>query len=112
VLHAIRWLSSPWEEISSETIVKCFRLAGFCNNGEQDLETDDDSGLNQVICSLPLNLQDLASVNDVESCDADIIIHEEIACTPDVFWKKFSKKWTKNKKAKIVTIVMWKATVI
>jgi uncharacterized protein YeeX (DUF496 family) len=25
VLHAVRWVSSAWEQISRETIVKCFR---------------------------------------------------------------------------------------
>jgi hypothetical protein len=69
----------------------------FCNNGEQDQETEDDSGLNQVIHSLPLNLQkDLASVDDVESYDADIIIHEEIACTPDDILEEIFKEMDKK----------------
>jgi hypothetical protein len=29
VLHKVRWLSSACEEISSETILKCFGLADF-----------------------------------------------------------------------------------
>jgi hypothetical protein len=97
VLHAIRWLSSAWEEISSETIAKCFGLVGFCNSGEQDQETEHDSRLNQMICSLPLKLQkDLVSVNDVESYNADVIIHEEIACTPDDILEEIFKEMDKT----------------
>jgi hypothetical protein len=97
MLHAVRWLSSAWEEISSETIVKCFGLVGFCNSGEQDQETEDDSGLNQVIGSLPLNLQkDLASVNDIKSCDADVIIHDEITCTSDDILEQIFKGMDKK----------------
>jgi hypothetical protein len=36
VLHAVRWLSSAWEEISRETIVKCFRRVGFTNHHEKN----------------------------------------------------------------------------
>jgi len=32
VLHAIRWLSNAWDEVSRETVVKCFRRAGFNND--------------------------------------------------------------------------------
>jgi uncharacterized protein YeeX (DUF496 family) len=31
-LHAVRWLSSVWEQISRETIVKRFQRAGFNNH--------------------------------------------------------------------------------
>jgi hypothetical protein len=31
VLHAVRWLSSAWEQMSRETNVKSFQRAGFNN---------------------------------------------------------------------------------
>jgi predicted transcriptional regulator len=44
-----------------------------------------------------LNLQkDLASLNDVKSYDADIIIHEEIACTPDDILEEIFKEMDKK----------------
>jgi hypothetical protein len=56
-LHAVRWVSSAWEQISRETIVKCFRRAGFNYHEEESEECEEDMRLNEVIHSLPLDVQ-------------------------------------------------------
>jgi hypothetical protein len=69
VLHAVRWVSSAWELISRETIVKCFQR-GFNYHEEESEECEEDTGLNEVTRSLPLDVQkDLASVDEMESGD-------------------------------------------
>jgi hypothetical protein len=84
VLHAVRWVSSAWGQISRETIVKCFRRAGFNYHEEESGECEEDTGLNEVMRSLPLDVQkDLISVDEMESGDADLIMHEEVPSTPD-----------------------------
>jgi hypothetical protein len=79
VLHAVRWVSSAWEQISRETIVKCLRRAGFNYHKE---ESEEDAGLKEVIRYFPLDVQkDLASVDEMESGDVDLIL-QEVPSTP------------------------------
>jgi len=83
VLHAVRWLSSAWEQISKETIVKCFQRAGFNNHQEKNEDCEEDTGLNQGTCCLPLDVEDKASADELESDDTDVTVHEEVPSTPD-----------------------------
>jgi hypothetical protein len=85
VLHAVRWLGSAWEQISRETIVKSFQRAGFNNHQEKKNEDrEEDTGINQGTCCLPLDVEkDTASADEVESDDTDLISHEEVPSTPD-----------------------------
>jgi hypothetical protein len=93
VLHAVRWVSSAWEQISRETIVKCFRRAGFNYHEEESEEREEDTGLNEVIRCLPLDVQkNVASVDEMESGDADLIIHEEVPSTPDEVLEEIFQK--------------------
>jgi hypothetical protein len=83
VLHAVRWLSSAWEQISKETIVKSFR-PGFNNHQEKTEDCEEGTGLNHGTCSLPLDVEkDTASAGEIESDDTDFIVHEEVPSTPD-----------------------------
>jgi hypothetical protein len=46
VLQAVLWVSSAWEQISREIIVKCFRRVGFKYHEEKSEECEEDTGLN------------------------------------------------------------------
>jgi hypothetical protein len=46
VLQAVRWVSSAWEQMSREIIVKCFRRVGFKYHEEESKEYEKDKGLN------------------------------------------------------------------
>jgi hypothetical protein len=92
VLHAVRWVSSAWEQISRETIVKCFRRAGFNYHEEESEECEEDTGLNKVIRSLSLDVQkNLVYVDEMESGDADII-HEKMPSTPNEVLEEIFQK--------------------
>jgi hypothetical protein len=81
VLHAVRWLSTAWEQMSRETIVKSFR-AGFNNHQGKNEDCAEDKGLNQGTCCLPLDVgKDTATADESESDDTNLIVHEEIPST-------------------------------
>jgi hypothetical protein len=83
VLHAVRRLSSAWEQISKETIVKCLQRAPFNNHHEKTEDCEEGTGLNQGTCCLPLDVEDKASADEIESGDTDVIVHEEVRSTRD-----------------------------
>jgi hypothetical protein len=84
VLHAVRWLSSAWEQISRGTTVKCFQRAGFNNHQEKNEDCEEHMGLNQATCCLLLDVQkDISLVDEIESNDTDFIVHEEVPSIPD-----------------------------
>jgi hypothetical protein len=73
--------------------VKCFQQAGFNYHEEESEECEEDMRLNEVICSLPLDVQkDLASVDEMGSGDSDLIIHEEVPSNPDEVLKEIFYK--------------------
>jgi hypothetical protein len=50
-------------------------------------------GLNQATCCLPLHVQqDIASVNEIESDDTNLILYEEVPSTPDEVLEDISFK--------------------
>jgi hypothetical protein len=64
--------------------VKCFQRAGFHDQEEDDEESKEDTGLAEVICSLPQEIQnDVVSVDGMESADADRTVHEDVPTTPE-----------------------------
>jgi hypothetical protein len=81
------------EQIAGATTVKCFQQAG-CKYNEEECE--EDTGLNEVIHILPLDVQDVASVGEMESGDADFIIHEEVPPILMKFLKTFFREWKKS----------------
>jgi hypothetical protein len=83
VLHAVQWLSSAWEQMSREMIVKSFQQVGFNNHQGKNEDCEEDMGLNQGTCFLPLDVEkDTASADEIESDDTDLTVHEEIPSTP------------------------------
>jgi hypothetical protein len=53
VLDAIRWFHGAWENVSPETIKKCFRHAGFVVNSTEEDEGDEEDNLDDEINCLP-----------------------------------------------------------
>jgi hypothetical protein len=98
VLHAVRWLSSAWEQISRETMVKCFRRAGFNNHQERNEDCEEDTGLNQATSCLLFDVQkDMASVDEIEGDDTDVTVHEEVPSTPDEVLEDIFKEMEEQK---------------
>jgi hypothetical protein len=65
------------KQISGETFMKSFQRAGFNNHQEKNEECEEDTGLNQGTCCLPLDVEkDTASADEIESA-------EEVPFTPD-----------------------------
>jgi len=57
VFDAIRWISSAWNNVREETILKCFRSAGFVSP-ETDLQEQEDSiSESDLVSALPEALQ-------------------------------------------------------
>jgi hypothetical protein len=58
VLHAVRWLSNVWNEVSRETVAKFFQRAGF-NNDKLTVseEYEEDARLAEVTSCLPLDIK-------------------------------------------------------
>jgi hypothetical protein len=69
-------------------------------------------GLNKVVRSFPLDVQkDLASVDEMESCNADLIIYEEVPSTPDevleeIFQKMDEQPTIEELNCQMVTVTM------
>ena len=83
VFDAIRWISSAWNNVPEETILKCFRWAGFASP-ETELQEDSTSESDLVI-ALPEALQfEVASEDDILENEANIPVHENITSTAEV----------------------------
>lgn len=84
VLHAIRWLSRAWEEVTPETIVKCFQRAG--SPGSEPAsgdELEEYNTLADVIDSLPPSLgSDVLTAEEMLNID-DYLASRENAPTAD-----------------------------
>ena len=72
VFDAIRWISSAWNNVREETILKCFRLAGFASPETELQEQEDSTSESDLVIALPEPLQ-----FEVPSED-DILEKEEI----------------------------------
>ena len=58
----------------------------------------EDTGLNQATCSLPLDFQkDTASVDEIESDDTDLIVHEEVHSIPGEVLEDMFKEMEEQK---------------
>jgi hypothetical protein len=54
VLHAVRWLSNVWNEVSRGTVAKCFRAGFNYDKLTVSEEYEEDARLAEVISCLPL----------------------------------------------------------
>ena len=82
VLDAIRWFSSAWNNFGEETILKCFRQAGFASPETDLQEQEDSTSESDLVSALPEALQfDVASEDDILENEANIPVHENIAST-------------------------------
>ena len=84
VFDAIRWISSAWNNVQEETIFKCFRRAGFTSSETDVQEQEDSTSESDLVSALPETLQfEVASEDDILENEANIPVHESIACTAE-----------------------------
>ena len=84
VSDAIRCISSVWNNVREDTIIKCFRRAGFASP-QTDLEEQEDSTSESDLVSAPPEaLQfEIASADNILENEANIPVHENIASTAE-----------------------------
>jgi hypothetical protein len=83
--YPFHWLSSVWEQIYRETVMKCFQWTKFNNHGEQSEECEEDMGWIQVMGCHPLGVQE----------NVALIIETETRCWPYCKWRSGSHLgWT------------------
>jgi len=84
VFDVIRWISSAWNNVGEETILKCFRRAGFASP-ETDLpEQEGSTSESDLVSALPEALQfEVASEDNILENEANIPVHENIASTAE-----------------------------
>jgi len=81
---AIRWISSAWNNVREETILTCFRRAGFASPETDLQEQEDSTSESDLFSALPEALQfEVASENDILENEANIPVHENIASTAE-----------------------------
>ena len=57
VFDAIRWISRTWNNVQEETILKCFRRAGFASPETEFQEQEDSTSESDLVSALPEALQ-------------------------------------------------------
>ena len=76
VFSAIRWISSTWNNVWQETILKCFRPAGFASPETDLQEQEDSTSKSDLVSALPEALQfEVASEDDILENKANIPVH-------------------------------------
>ena len=84
VYDAIRWISSAWNNVWEETILKCFRWAGFASPGTNLQEQEDSTSESDLVIALPEALQfEVASKDGILENEANIPVLENIASTAE-----------------------------
>ena len=84
VFNAIRWISSAWNNVREETIVKCFRRAGFASPETDLREQEDSTSESDLVSELPEALQfGVASEDGILENAANIPVHGNIASTTE-----------------------------
>ena len=85
VFDAIRWISSSWNNVREETILKCFRRAGFASPETELHEQEDSTSKSDLVSALPEALQfEVASEDGILENEANIPVHENVILA---FWK-------------------------
>ena len=84
VFDAIWWISSAWNNVGEETILKCFRRADFVSPETDLQEKEDSTSESDLVSALPEALQfEVASEDDILESEANIALHENIVSTAD-----------------------------
>ena len=84
VFTVIWWISSAWNNVWEETILKCFRRAGFVSPETGLQEQEDSTSESDLVNALPETLQfEVASEYDILENEANIPVHENIASTAE-----------------------------
>ena len=84
VFDAIRWISSVWNNVREETILKCFRRPGFASPETELQEQEDSASESDLVSALPEALQfEIASEDEILENEAIIPVHENIASTAE-----------------------------
>jgi len=83
VFDVIRRISSALNNVQEETVLKCFRRAGFASP-ESDLQEQEDSTSEfDLVSALPEALQFEVASEDILEDEANIPVHENIASTAE-----------------------------
>ena len=84
VFDAIRWISSAWNNVWEETILKCFRRSGFASSETDLQEQEDRTSESNSVSALPEALQfEVASEDDILENEANVPVHENFASTAE-----------------------------
>ena len=84
VFDAIRWISSAWNNVWEETILKCFRRSGFASSETDLQEQEDRTSESDSVSALPEALQfEVASEDDILENEANVPVHENFASTAE-----------------------------
>ena len=84
VFNAIPWISSTWDNVREETILKCFQWAGFVSPETDLQEQEDSTNESDLVSTLPEALQfEVASEDNILENEANIPVHENIASTAE-----------------------------
>ena len=72
------------ENVQEETILKCFRRAGFASPETELQEQEDSTSESNLVSALPEALQfEVASEDNILENEANIPVHENIASTAE-----------------------------
>jgi len=84
VFNAIQWISSAWNNVREETILKCVRQAGFASPETDLQEQEDSTRKSDSVSALPEALQfEIALEDNILENEANILVHENIASTAE-----------------------------
>jgi len=88
VFDATWWISSAWNNVREETILKCFRQAGFASPETDLQEQEDSTSESGLVSALPEALQfEVASEDDILENEAIFLCMKTSHPLLRAFWK-------------------------
>ena len=77
VLDAITWARDAWDDLSKDTIGKCFSRCGFKESSDSsDFDEDDDIPLIELISRFKSDSVEVMPVQEYLSLDSDVQVHD------------------------------------